>query len=303
MPPVPRIPILTAPTASGKSALAVAAALAGGSRVEIIAADAFTVYRGLDVGTAKPGPDDRHGVPHHLLDVVEVTEPYDVARFLMDAERVIAEILRRDGVPLVVGGTGFYLRALIRGLPSTPPSDPEVRAAVEVDLATVGLDALLAQIAAVDPAEERRMERNPRRVVRALELLRSTGRLPGHFPLHPPAFDYEVVAFARPVEETTDRIGQRTRAMLRGGWPEEAAWLAARVDPEGLPQPTVWQALGYREALAVQRGTRRLEEAEANITLATRQYVKRQATFLRTQLGAALETPEDAARQLHSVLV
>ncbi|MBB5375242.1 tRNA dimethylallyltransferase [Deinococcus metalli] len=300
---MPFVPILTAPTAAGKSALAVdaAAALPAG-RVEIVAADAFTVYRGLDLGTAKPTAAERRGVPHHLLDVVDVTEPYDVARFVAEAEATIGAVLARGNVPLVVGGTGFYLRALCRGLPTTPPADVLVRADVERDLAERGLDSLLAEIAAVDPAEERRMERNPRRVVRAVELLRRTGRLPGHYPLRPPAFAYDVIAYARPAADAEARIAARTLAMLRAGWPQEAAWLAATVDPDAAPHPTVWQALGYRDALAVHRGQLGREAAAERIALATRQYVKRQATFIRTQLGAPLDTPDGAARRLAAVL-
>lgn len=298
LPRVIRVPILTAPTASGKSALAVRAALAAPLPVEIIAVDAFTVYRGLDIGTATPTVAERHGVPHHLLDIVDVTENYDVARFVADAEAAVQAIVDKGAVPLLVGGTGFYLRALQRGLPTTPPSDPEMRRAVEADLTARGLEALLAEIRAADPAEEARMQRNPRRVVRAVELLRRTGRVPGDYPLRPPAFACEVIAYGRAADEITHRIAERTLGMLRAGWPQEAAWLAAHVDPDTEPQPTVWQALGYRDALAVQRGHLSVGAAATRIDLATRQYVKRQATFIRTQLGATPLTAAEAARLL-----
>ncbi|PNY82755.1 tRNA (adenosine(37)-N6)-dimethylallyltransferase MiaA [Deinococcus koreensis] len=304
MPPVRRIPILTAPTAAGKSALALQVALergqaAGlGAALEIVSADAFTVYRGLDIGTAKPTAAERAAVPHHLLDTVEVTQPSDVAQFVQAAETAIRDILNRGRTPLVVGGTGFYLGALLRGLPLTPPSEPARRAEVEWELQERGLDALLAEIAAADPAEAARMERNPRRVVRALELYRATGRLPGHYGRRPPAFGYDVTALTRPPEELGRRIGERTRTMLQAGWPGEAGWLAAQVDPETVPLPTVWQALGYREALAVQRGALDVAQAAERITLATRQYAKRQATFIRTQLGAPLLSPEEARERL-----
>ncbi|WP_409013460.1 tRNA (adenosine(37)-N6)-dimethylallyltransferase MiaA [Deinococcus sp.] len=301
---MPHIPLLIAPTASGKSALAVAVATADGGRpVEIVCADAFTVYRGLDIGTAKPTVNERQGVPHHLLDVVEVMETYDVNRFVTEAEVVIGDILRRGVTPLVVGGTGFYLRALLRGVPTTPPADPEMRAQVEAELDAKGLDALLAQIEAVDPAEERRMQRNPRRVVRAVELLRRTGRLPGQFPLREPQYSYDVVAFTLPANTTADRITERTVAMLNGGWPAEAAWLAALVAPQTIPQPTVWQALGYREALAVHRGTLGIDDAVTAVVGATRQYAKRQVTFIRTQLGAVPGSWEEAADRLAALLL
>lgn len=308
MPPVRRIPILTAATAAGKSALALELAqeqrqAAGpGAALEIVSADAFTVYQGLDIGTAKPTAAERAAVPHHLLDMVEVTQPYDVARFVQQAEAAIRDILARGHTPLVVGGTGFYLGALLRGLPLTPPSEPARRAEVERELQARGLDALLSEIAAADPAEAARMERNPRRVVRALELYRATGRLPGHYGRQEPAFGYSVTAFSRPPEELQRRIEQRAATMLRSGWPEEAAWLAGQVDPAAEPLPTVWQALGYREALAVQRGDLSVAQAQAQVALATRQYAKRQATFIRTQLGAPLLSRAEAHQRLRQLL-
>ena len=140
----PTLPILTAPTASGKSALALR--LAGEFGLEIVAADAFTVYRGLDIGTAKPGADERRRVPHHLLDVADVRESYDVARYVSEAQAAIRGVLARGRTPLVVGGTGFYLSGLLRGLPLTPPGVPELRAQLEAELQERGLDALLAEI-------------------------------------------------------------------------------------------------------------------------------------------------------------
>lgn len=290
------VPILTAPTAAGKSALALEAALACGT--EIVSADAFTVYRGLDIGTAKPGAQDLARVPHHLIDVADVTGTFDVARFVTLAEAAIRDVLARGRTPLVVGGTGFYLQGLMQGLPLTPPSDPHVRAQVEADLESRGLDALLADIAATDPAEAARMERNPRRVVRAVEVHRRTGRYPGSFGRSEPAFRYAPLAFTRPPAELEARMHARVLEMFARGWAQEAAWLAAQVDPDALPRPTVWQALGYREALAVARGTLGAEDAAAQVTLATRQYARRQLTFVRTQLRA----PVLSAGEVHVAL-
>nr|WP_237427204.1 tRNA (adenosine(37)-N6)-dimethylallyltransferase MiaA [Deinococcus xianganensis] len=287
---------MTAPTAAGKSALALEAALACGA--EIVSADAFTVYRGLDIGTAKPGAQDLARVPHHLIDVADVTGTFDVARFVTLAEAAIRDVLARGRTPLVVGGTGFYLQGLMQGLPLTPPSDPHVRAQVEADLESRGLDALLADIAATDPAEAARMERNPRRVVRAVEVHRRTGRYPGSFGRSEPAFRYAPLAFTRPPAELEARMHARVLEMFARGWAQEAAWLAAQVDPDALPRPTVWQALGYREALAVARGTLGAEDAAAQVTLATRQYARRQLTFVRTQLRA----PVLSAGEVHLAL-
>ncbi|GGK19953.1 tRNA dimethylallyltransferase [Deinococcus malanensis] len=297
----PVIPILTAPTAAGKTALALA--IAARVPLEIVSADAFTVYRGLDIGTAKPAPDERNAVPHHLIDIAEVTEFYDVARFVRDAEAALHDILARGKQPLVVGGTGFYLRALMRGLPLTPPSDPGTRGAIEAELHSRGLDALLAEIAGAHPAEAARMERNPRRIVRALEVYRSTGRFPGEFGTSPPAFRYQVTAFTRPSAELEARMHQRIQVMLDQGWPQEARWLASRVEPATLPRPTAWQALGYTEALAVAEGSMTLSEAAAAVLGASRQYARRQLTFMRTQLGAIIQTVDGAQAELSHHLV
>ena len=296
----PPIPVLTAPTAAGKTALALRLAREYG--LEIVAADAFTVYRGLDLGTAKPTPEEQASVPHHLLDVVDVTESYDVAQYAAQAEAVIADILARGRLPLVVGGTGFYLSALSRGLPLTPPSDPKMRAALEAELQERGLDALLAEIEQANPAEAARMERNPRRVVRALEVYRAAGRFPGEFGYSPPAFQYQVFAFSPPAAEMEQRVQERTAAMLRAGWPEEAQWLAGQVPPEQEPRPTVWQALGYAEALAVAQGRLSLAGAEQAIALATRQYGKRQLTWMRRQLGAEVQLPDAVEAQIRAFL-
>ena len=198
----------------------------------------------------------------------------------------------------MVGGTGFYLAALTRGLPLTPPGDPAVREQVEADLSARGLDALLADMQALNPAEAARMERNPRRVVRALEIHRLTGRFPGEFGRRAPRFQYEVTAFTRPPAELEARMHARVQGMFAQGWAQEAAWLAAQISPEGTPRPTVWQALGYREALAVARGPLSVEAAAAQVALATRQYAKRQLTFTRTQLNAPALSPDEAARHL-----
>ncbi|CAM4082393.1 tRNA (adenosine(37)-N6)-dimethylallyltransferase MiaA [Deinococcus marmoris] len=294
------VPLLTAPTAAGKSALALALAQEFG--LEIVSADAFTVYRGLDIGTAKPTPAEREAVPHHLLDVADVTGNYDVARYVQEAEAAIAGVLKRGRVPLVVGGTTFYLSALLRGLPLTPPADPLVRAAVEAELAERGLDALLADIAATDPAEARRMERNPRRVVRATEVHRRTGQYPGSFGNRPPRFGYAVTAFTRPGPELEARMAARVRAMFAADWGGEAAWLASQLDPETLPRPTAWQALGYREAWAVSAGQLSEAEATARVVLASRQYAKRQLTAMRSQLGAQVLTPGEAVKQVREHL-
>lgn len=275
--------------------MAVELALEAG-RVEVVSADAFLVYRGLDIGTAKPTLPERRGVPHQLIDVAGVSENYDVARYVQQAQAAIAGILKRGNTPLLVGGTGFYLSALMKGLPLTPKSEPQVRAALEQELTERGLDALLAEIGASSPAEALRMERNPRRVLRALEVFRQTGRWPGEFGNAAPAYRYRVAVFSPPPGLLERRITERAAAMFAAGWPAEAAWLASQVDPATVPRPTVWQTLGYEQALAVARGELGVQAAEQATAQATRQYAKRQLTWFRRQLVAETLEPEAARR-------
>ncbi|MFC6617140.1 tRNA (adenosine(37)-N6)-dimethylallyltransferase MiaA [Deinococcus radiophilus] len=241
-------------------------------------------------------------MPHHLLDVVDVTENYGVSGWIAEAEAVITDLLERGRRPLVVGGTGFYLRALTQGLPLAPAADPKLRSQLEAELAERGLDALLADIAQVRPDQLERMERNPRRVVRALEVYRQSGQFPSDFGHQAPRFTAQVFAFSPPLSELEKRAEARTRQMLAAGWPAEAEWLAAQVAPDTTPLPTAWQALGYREALALAHGHRTLDEAAEQITLATRRYAKRQRTFIRTQLGAELLSPQEGHAALRDFL-
>jgi len=287
--------VLTAPTAAGKTRMAIELALEAG-RVEIVSVDAFLVYRGLNIGTAKPTLSERRSVPHHLLDVAGVSENYDVARYVQQAQAAIAGILERGNTPLLVGGTGFYLSALIKGLPLTPKSEPQARAVLEQEFLERGLDALLAEIVASSPLEACRMERNPRRVLRALEVFRQTGRWPGEFGTTAPANTYRIAAFSPPSELLESRILERAATMFAAGWSAEAAWLASQVDPATWPRPTVWQTLGYEQALAVARGELCVQDAQQAASQATRQYAKRQLTWFRRQLGAEILEPEAARR-------
>lgn len=290
------LPILTAPTAAGKTALAFK--LAQDFPLEIVSADAFTVYQGLDIGTAKPTKAEQAQVPHHLLDVAQIQDSFDVAQWFRLAEQAITDILSRQKIPLIVGGTGFYLKALMRGLPLTPPSDPAARTQIEAELSERGLEALLAEIAALNPSEAARMERNPRRVIRALEVQRRTGKFPIEFGTTQPAHTYRVFAFTQP--DLEERIKTRVDVMLAAGWPQEAAWLAHQIAPES--PATVWQALGYRDALALWRGQLTQTQAAAQISLQTRQYAKRQLTWARTQLGAKLQSASEVQADLQAFL-
>lgn len=265
--------LIGAPTASGKSAVALELAERFG--MEIVSADAMQVYRGLDVGTAKPSPADRARVPHHGIDLVDSDQPFSVADWVAVAVDAIEDAHARNVPCLVVGGTGFYLQALDRGLPTTPPADRRVQAEIEARLDRLGVEALETELAAASPEDARRAERNPRRLVRALEILQRTGRPPSAFPFRRPRLRIDRTWLVPSLAELEPRIRARTKAMLERGWVEEAAAL----DPVALA--TASQAIGYREAAAVAQGGLSLDEAFDAIVLATRQYARRQRTWFR----------------------
>lgn len=266
--------LLGAPTASGKSAVALRLAERFG--MEIVSADAMQVYRGLDVGTAKPSAAERARVPHHGIDLVAPDAPFSIAAWVDVAERSIIDAYRRGVACLVVGGSGFYLHALAVGLPTTPPADRAVQADIEARLARIGVAGLEAELAAAAPDDARRAQRNPRRLVRALEVLERTGRPPSAFPFRPPRVAVDRSWLLPSMDELEPRIEARAAAMLDGGLIEEAAAL----DPAALA--TASQAIGYAEAAAVARGERSRDDAADAIVLATRQYARRQRTWFRT---------------------
>jgi len=292
--PPPTIAVLAAPTAAGKTAAVLRLAdLPAGSGLEVVSADALQVYRGFDVGTAKPTPADRARLPHHLVDAVEPTAAMDAVAWTEAAEAAIADALARGARPLVVAGTGFYLDGLERGLPTTPVADPAVRAALAAERAERGLAPLLAELEARAPGDASASQGNPRRVLRALEVLRTSGRPPSAFPRRRPRFALRGFVALPSAEALEARVDARVAAMLAAGWLEEVRGLVARVPPEA----PAWQAIGYGELARVVRGETDLAEATAAIALATRRYAKRQRTWFRRRPDAALRvagTLEDA---------
>jgi tRNA dimethylallyltransferase len=285
--PFARSLILTGPTASGKSALALE--LAAKLNAEIIAVDSMTLYRGMDIGTAKPSADDRARVPHHLIDVLEPWESANVAWWLERATAAVANIEARGKRALFVGGTPFYLKALLCGLFEAPPSDEELRLQLEAE-AERGREALHARLAEVDPTSARRLHPNDvRRVVRALEVWHLTGKPLSEWqqqswwgdsaPRFPPGACL-CVDVPRPL--LYNRIEQRVEAMFAAGWVDEVRSLRA------LPRPLskeASQALGYREIGEHLDGNRTLEETVAEVRLRTRQFAKRQLTWFRSLPG------------------
>ena len=281
------VPVLAGPTAAGKSALALELAEASaraGVPVEIVSADAMMVYRGMDVGTAKPTEEERARTPHHLIDVVNPDEPFSVADFVRLAERAIYQVRARGALPLVVGGTGFYVRALSEGLPTVPPADPARQAELWEVFEREGLEPLQRELEAFSPEDAARAQRNPRRVVRALEIIRSTGRAPKSFGRTTPRFSYDKRVLLPPLRGLEPRIETRTDRMFKQGLVGEVRELLKRF-PE---RPTAVQAIGYKEVTAFLEGQMSLNEAKRAVTLATVQYAKRQRTWFRKEPGAVL---------------
>jgi tRNA dimethylallyltransferase len=280
--------ILTGPTASGKSSLAVE--LAARVNAEIVSADSMTVYRGMDIGTAKPSATDRQRVPHHLIDVLDPWESASVAWWLDRAAAAVHEIEARDKTALVVGGTPFYLKALLCGLFSSPPADQELRRQLEAEAERQGPEALHGRLAAVDPASADRLHPNDvRRVVRALEVWHLTNRPISEWQREG-WWEGDTPRFARgsclvidvPRPELYARIDRRVEAMFRSGWVEEVQRLRA------LPQPLsreASRALGYREIGEFLDGRRSLTETITEVQLRTHQFAKRQLTWFRAMPG------------------
>ncbi|MDQ2827113.1 MAG: tRNA (adenosine(37)-N6)-dimethylallyltransferase MiaA [Actinomycetota bacterium] len=284
--------VLVGPTASGKSALAMGVARSLGD-VELVSADSMQVYRGMDVGTAKPSPDERREVSHHLLDVADPDEDYSVARFQVDVAEVIAGIEARGHRALVVGGTGLYVQAVIDGL-SLPGRWPEVRAQLESEPP----EDLYRRLADADPVAASRVEPgNVRRLVRALEVTIGSGRPfssfgPGLDTYPPTRFRLSGVWLPRPA--VVARIEARYAAQLAEGFLDEVRRLLAL--PAGLSR-TARQALGYRELLDHLAGACSLDGAVTAAMGRTRQFARRQRSWFRrdpriTWFGAA-ENPVD----------
>ena len=307
LPPPSLLPILLAgPTAVGKSEVALL--LAEGLDGEIVSVDSMQVYRGLDIGTAKPSAADRARVPHHLIDVVELTEPFDAAKFVELARQAVATIQARGKRPILCGGTGFYFQAFLEGLGAAPPADAALRA----ELAATPLEALLAELAARDPETFARIDRhNPRRVIRAVAVIRLTGKtFTGQRADWARARELSAEAessrllfygLEREADDLRRRMDARVDAMFARGLVAETRDLLAR----GLAEnQTALQAIGYRQVVEHLRGERALAETVEWVKIRTRQFAKRQMTWFRRQAPitwlrvAPQETPVATARQL-----
>jgi|CXWL01.1.fsa_nt_gi tRNA dimethylallyltransferase len=285
-------------TATGKSALALG--LARELDGEIVNADALQVYRGLDLGTAKPTLGERAAVPHHLLDILAPSERCSAGELARRAAAAIAELRGRGRRPIVVGGSGLYLRALRQGVSAIPPTPEDVRAGLARRLAGEGLAALRGELAGVDPATAARLAAgDTQRILRALEVFAATGRPLSDWhrdaPTEPPVpGPWTVLGLAYPREALRQRIAKRVDRMLAAGWIEEVAGLLARGTPADCP---AFQAIGYRQIVEHLGGRLPAAALRLQIVTATAQYAKRQETWFRREPGVrwlAGEAPEAA---------
>lgn len=290
---------IAGPTAVGKSAVALALAEKIGG--EIVSADSMQVYRGLDIGTAKPSAAERQRVPHHLIDICDLTEAFDAAQFIRLAQKAVAEIVARDKTPIFCGGTGLYFKAYLSGLGEAPSGNPELRAQLEA----MPYEALLQELHERDAAAYEKIDKqNPRRVIRAVEVIRLTGkkfseqRAEWKSAVHSPQSTVMFV-LTRKAEDLHARVNERVDEMFRRGLVEETRELLQR----GLEQnQTAMQAIGYRQVVEHFRGERDLKETIELVKLRTRQFAKRQLTWFRRHAsGEWIELPagdsSDAAVQ------
>jgi tRNA dimethylallyltransferase len=292
---------IAGPTAVGKSEIALALAEKIGG--EIISADSMQVYRGLDIGTAKPSSAERTRVPHHLIDICDLNESFDAAKFILLAQKAVTEIQTRGRVPIFCGGTGLYFKAFLSGLGEAPSANPELRAELE----TASFESLLQELRERDPAAYEKIDKqNPRRVIRAVEVIRLTGK---KFSEQRAEWKSEVksskpknfFAFSRQPDDLRKRIDARVDAMFKRGLVAETRELLQH----GLEQnQTAMQAIGYRQVVEHLRRERSLAETIELVKIRSRQFAKRQLTWFRRQIDSQWielkldESPEKVAEDL-----
>lgn len=291
------------PTASGKSGLALALSeLAGG---ELVTVDSAQVFRGLDVGTAKPTLAERAAVPHHLIDVIEPTAQWSAAEFAREAEVVIAGVRARGRVPILCGGTGLWLRALTHGIFQAPDIDPDLRAAVRRELEERGPHALHAELSRVDPVAAARIAPNdPQRIGRALEVYRQVGTpistLQAEHGFREVRHRLVAVELHWPKDQLAARIEARARGMYAGGLVEETQAALSRGVPRDAPGLSI---IGYRDAVRLCLGELPRDEALLATIVATRQYAKRQRNWFRQTPGLEPLPPGTAPADVLSRLL
>lgn len=275
--------IIVGPTAVGKTdiAIKVAQALNG----EIISADSMQIYRGMNIGTATPTLAEQQGVPHHLIDIVDPGQPFSVADYQKMARQKVTEITDRGRLPILVGGTGLYVRAVIDPYNFIPAkTDWDLRSRLRKQAREAGLDSLYQWLGEVDPVAAERIHANDkRRIIRALEVYQTTGQpltfWESQVDTSKQLYDLLMIGLNRPRQELYDRINQRAEQMVEGGLLDEAQDLLAK----GLDESFIAnQAIGYKEFIAYLKGEESLAEALARLQQTTRRYAKRQLTWFRS---------------------
>jgi len=269
--------VIAGPTATGKTdfSLKLAERIGG----EIISADSMQVYKGLDVGTDKVSREVREKIPHHLIDVVEPTEKFSVADFVREAESALKGIRERGKVPIVVGGTSFYIKSFLYGLPQTPPSDEEIRK----ELSKLSNEALYQELLKVSPRYAKKVgKRDRKRLIRALEVYKLSGKSIEEFKIweSEPRHRFVGIFLHRDREELFKRIEDRVERQVKNGLLEETEWLLSLGSV-----PTALQALGYKEMALYLKGEVSLEEAKKILKKRTKEFAKRQFTWFKKEEG------------------
>lgn len=281
-----RVIVIAGPTCCGKSSTAMH--LAQVMDGEIISADSMQVYRGMNIGTAKATLEDRLAVPHHLIDIRDIKENFNVVDFYYEARQACQKILERDDVPIVAGGSGFYLHTLLYGPPSGPPSVPELRKALEEEMERLGSEVLYERLTAQDPQYAKTITKNDKqKIVRALEIMTLTNKkvskLSWKGRRKPQNYDFRCWFLYRPKEKLYERIDQRCEDMLEAGFLEEVIAL----EKQGLRENTsASQAIGYRQALDFLSSNQTTADYDRFVKAfkqATRHYAKRQFTWFRRE--------------------
>ena len=272
---------IAGPTASGKTSLAVE--LAKATNGEVVSCDSMQIYRRMTIGTAKPLPEEMDGIRHHMIDIIEPDEDFSVSKYCEMATPIVEDIVRRGKTAIIAGGTGLYMDSLIKGNDFAPFPATGHRQRLEEKLTQVGLDAMLADLASIDPEAAERAQRNPRRIIRALEVFYETGETITAHNLRtqafPPRFDPLWLGLDfDPRQLLYDRIDLRVDIMLQQGLLEEIRNLL----DSGIPADcTAMQAIGYKEFISAMNGTMTMEEAAEDLKQASRRYAKRQLTWFR----------------------
>ncbi len=291
-----KLVIIAGPTAAGKTATALS--VAGDFDAEIVNADSMQVYRGLDIGTAKPTSAERKEIPHHLLDVVEPDEEYHAGRFQEDADAVVMEMQRRQKLPLVVGGTGLYIKSLLYGLCEMPPIPAEIRLRVQAELEEEGVESLHRQLERLDPPVAARLaSRDRARIVRALEVYRAAGRSISSFQeqhrFSQPKYSFLYLYLACERTKLYRRIADRVQQMLDRGFLDEVRGL---LDRGFSPELKSLQSIGYRQLIRHLAGELSLDEAVELIVRDTRRYAKRQETWFSKVPGIKIVRENERGR-------